>query len=326
MVITDHPWPDLGIEDEILRAAGLELHAGPIRAGTAQEIEELVAAHDPVAIMTCWADVSAQAIGRPTDLRVVARMGVGLDNIAVAAATERGAWVVNVPDYCVEEVSDHVLALLLGHWRNVVALDRESKQGRWNPASAAPRRVRNMTVGIIGYGRIGRATARKLAQGFGCRVLVNSPRLLLSPGAGSECDDGVTVADLATVQREADALVLHLPLIPRRVISSTRTFLAACVRRPLLVNVSRGGLVDNDALVHALDKGQLSGAALDVVEGEPAPPANLIGRPDVIATPHIAFLSDASLVELRRRSCEDVVRVLRGEKPVHPCNMPRPVR
>lgn len=254
-------------------------------------------------------------------------MGVGLDNIAVGAATERGAWVINVPDYCVEEVSDHVLALLLGHWRNVVALDRESKQGHWNPASAAPRRVRNMTVGIIGYGRIGHATARKLTQGFGCRVLVNSPRLLLSPGgAGRECDPGVFVADLATVQREADAIVLHLPLTlaTRHVINAN--FLAACVRSPLLVNVSRGGLVDNDALVRALDTRQLSGAALDVVEGEPAPPANIIGRADVIATPHIAFLSDASLAELRQRSCEDVVRVLRGEKPVHPCNAPRRAR
>jgi D-3-phosphoglycerate dehydrogenase len=326
VVITDHPWPDVDIEHEILRAAGFELHAGPIRAGTAHEIEELVATHDPVAIMTCWADVSARAIAHPTDLRVVARMGVGLDNIAVGAATERGAWVINVPDYCVEEVSDHVLALLLGHWRNVVALDRESKLGHWNPASAAPRRVRNMTVGIIGYGRIGHATARKLAQGFGCRVLVNSPRLLLIPGPGRECAPGVYVADLPTMQREADAIVLHLPLTPatRHVINTT--FLAACMCSPLLVNVSRGGLVDNDALVRALDTGQLSGAAFDVVEGEPAPPANIIGRADVIATPHIAFLSDASLAELRQRSSEDVVRVLRGEKPVHPCNMPRRAR
>lgn len=323
VLLTDHPWPDVEIERRILGVAGLELHAGPGRAGTAKEIEALVAAHDPVAVMTCWADVSAAAVSIPSELRVVARMGVGLDNIAVAAATARGAWVVNVPDYCVEEVSDHAVALLLDHWRGVAALDRESKQGRWEPATATARRVRNMTIGIIGYGRIGSATARKLARGFGCRVLVNSPRLMADPGAGRETAPGIQVAALAQIQRDADAIVLHLPLtLATRHFVNAR-FLADCARKPLLVNVSRGGLVDNDALVPALDGGQLAGAALDVVEGEPAPPASIIGRSDVIATPHIAFLSDASLAELRQRSSEDVVRVLRGERPLHPCNTPR---
>ncbi len=314
----------MAIERDILAAAGFELHAGPGRAGSAREIEALVAAHDPVAIMTCWAEVSAEAVSIPTKLRVVARMGVGLDNIAVAAATARGSWVVNVPDYCVEEVSDHVVALLLAHWRGIAALDRESKQGRWEPAAASARRVRNMTIGIVGHGRIGSATARKLARGFGCRVLVNSPRLVADPGPGREVAPGTTVATLAQIQRNADAIVLHLPLTHATRHFVNAKFLADCARKPVLVNVSRGGLVDNEALVQALDSGQLSGAALDVVEGEPAPPANVIGRSDVIATPHIAFLSDASLAELRQRSSEDVVRVLRGEKPLHPCNAPRP--
>ena len=117
--------------------------------------------------------------------------------------------------------------------------------------------------------------------------------------------------------------ILHLPLTPATKHFIDAKFLAGCARKPVLVNVSRGGLVDNEALLRALERGQLSGAALDAVEGEPAPSPRIIGRPDVIATPHIAFLSDASLAELRRRSSEDVVRVLRGEKPLHPCNTPR---
>ncbi len=311
------------IERGILAAAGFELHPGPARAGTAEEIESLIAAHDPVAIMTCWADVSAQAVSIPATLQVVARMGVGLDNIAVETATARGAWVVNVPDYCVEEVSDHAVALLLAHWRGVAALDRNAKQGRWEPAAATTRRVRNMTIGIVGYGRIGSATARKLARGFGCRVLVTSPRLVADPGPGHEVAPGIFVASLIQIQRDADAIVLHLPLTPATRHFISAKFLADCARKPLLVNVSRGGLVDNEALVRALERGQLVGAALDVVEGEPTPPASVIGRSDVIATPHIAFLSDASLAELRQRSSEDVVRVLRGENPLHPCNTPR---
>jgi D-3-phosphoglycerate dehydrogenase len=322
VVITDHPWPDVEIERGILAAAGLELCAGPGRAGTPAQIEALVAKHDPIAIMTCWAEVSSRAVSLPSHLRVVSRMGVGLDNIAVDAATARGAWVVNVPDYCVEEVSDHTVALLLAHWRNVVILDRASKQDVWNPTSAATRRVNNMTVGIIGYGRIGRATARKLSRGFGCRVLVNSPSLLRKPGPGHEVVAGIQVAEIAQMQREADAIVLHLPLAESTRHLVNATFLAACRRKPFLVNVSRGGLVENAALVAALDQGLLSGAALDVVEGEPAPPASVIGRADVIATPHIAFLSDASVAEVRQRSSEDVVRAVRGEVPRHPCNAP----
>lgn len=323
VVLTDHPWPDVDIERSIIEAAGYELVAGPIETGSATDVDALVAAHDPVAIMTCWAQVSERAIGSPSELRVVTRMGVGLDNIAIAAASRRGAWVTNVPDYCVEEVSDHVVALLLNAWRGIARFDREVKAGRWNPATARNRRVADLTVGIIGYGKIGRATARKLATGFGCRVLVTSPSLLSSGAMDRELEHRITVTDQAAIQREADAIVLHAPLAAANRHMVNDAFLAACRRKPLLVNVSRGGLVDSEALIRALDAGLLSGATLDVVEEEPMPPAALVHRADVTITPHVAFSSDASLAELRRRAAEEVVRVLRGEQPLHPCNVPR---
>lgn len=326
IVLTDHPWPDVEVETRILDAAGYDLVAGPVDTPSAAEVEALVGANDPLAIMTCWAQVSARAIGLPKDLRVVGRMGVGLDNIAVPAVTARGAWVVNVPDYCVEEVSDHVVAMLLDFWRGITRFDLEVKRGRWQPASARLRRVANMTVGIIGYGRIGGAAARKLARGFGCRVLVMSRRLLSEQGAGAELEKGVTVATVAAMQRECDAIVLNAPLTEETRYIVNETFLAACARKPIIVNVSRGTMIDNAALVRALDAGQISGAALDVVEGEPTPPVEVVGRPDVIVTPHIAFSSDASLLELRQRISDDIVRVLRGEPPRHPCNDPRQVR
>jgi D-3-phosphoglycerate dehydrogenase / 2-oxoglutarate reductase len=322
VLITDHPWPDVAIEQSICAQHGHELIAGPIEAMPQAAIEQFVIQHRPDAIMCCWATVSAAAIQSPPDLRVVARLGVGLDNIAIQAATERGAWVTNVPDYCVEEVSDHVVAMLLSHWRGIVRFDRESKLGRWNPASARLRRTRNMTVGVVGYGRIGAATTRKLAQGFGSRVLVTSPSLGRDHPLGAEIAPQTFVASLEQIQLHADAIVLHLPLSSATQRLVNDAFLGACRRKPFLINVSRGGLVDNDALVRALDAGVLSGAALDVVEGEPAPPPSLIGRADVIVTPHIAFSSDASLEELRRRCTEDVMRVLRGEQPLHACNVP----
>ena len=153
VVQTDHAWPDVEIERAVIERAGHRLVAGPAAAGAPAEIEDLVAAHDPSAIMTCWAEVSAAAIATPSELRIVQRLGVGLDNIAVDAATARGAWVANVPDYCVEEVSDHAVALIMGWLRGVVSLDRAVKAGRWDPSAAKLRRAATMTAGILGLGK-----------------------------------------------------------------------------------------------------------------------------------------------------------------------------
>lgn len=325
VLLTDHPWTETDIERAILGEAGFSLAAGPIETPDATVVQSLVDEHDPVAIMTCWAPVSAAAIARPTQLKIVARLGVGLDNIDVPAVTQRGAWVTNVPDYCSEEVSDHAIAMLLSMWRGLGAFDRDVKSGHWRPASARLSRVATKTVGIVGYGTIGRVTARKLAQGFGCRVLVTSPSLLKQHAPGYALATGIRVADMATIQRDADALVIHAPLTAQTHHLANRTFFAGLHRKPLLINVSRGGIIDNDSLVHALDTGLLSGAGLDVIEGEPTPPTTVTRRSDVIVTPHVAFSSDASLAELRHRCATDVVRVLRGEPPLHPCNVPATV-
>lgn len=322
VLLTDHPWPDVAIEQEILSRAGFELIAGPVEAPDSAIVESLVKTYQPQAIMCCWAPVSQQAIESAQGLRIVSRMGVGLDNIAVAAATARGAWVANVPDYCVEEVSDHAIAMLLDHWRGITAFDRESKQSRWNPASAKLKRVRNMTVGIVGFGRIGKATARKLSEGFGAKVLAYSPSLLATFADGTEISPGVKASSLSFLQDNADAIVLHLPLTSSSKHIIDPAFLSALKRKPFIVNVSRGGLIDNAALIHALNVGAISGAALDVVDGEPNPSPQILHRDDVIVTPHVAFSSDASLAELRQRCTEEVVRVLKGEAPLHPCNQP----
>ena len=320
--LTDHPWPDVRIEQSILEAAGYKLVAGPIEAQPTEVIEASVAEHSPSAIMCCWARVSERAIQAAPKLKIVSRMGVGLDNIAVAAATARGAWVTNVPDYCVEEVSDHAIALILAHWRGINHFDREAKQGRWNPASANLRRTRTMTIGIVGFGRIGQMTARKLTQGFSAQVLANSPSLLRLHSEGTEVAPQIKVASIGAIQAQADAIVFHMPLTADNKQMVNASFVAQLKRKPLIVNVSRGGLIDNAALLHGLDAGRISGAALDVIEGEPAPPKEVMSRRDIVVTPHVAFSSDASLEELRRRCAEEVVRVLRGERPHHPCNTP----
>jgi D-3-phosphoglycerate dehydrogenase len=228
-----------------------------------------------------------------------------------------------VPDYCVEEVSDHAIAALLAYARGIVHFDYEAKAGKWDPASANLKRIRNLTVGIIGFGRIGQATARKLSQGFGAKVLAYSPSTLRIHRDGEKISPGLSAASIATIQSQADAIVLHMPLTADNRYLINDSFLLALKRKPVIVNVSRGGLIDNAALIRALDKKLIGGAALDVIEGEPTPPPEILRRRDVIVTPHIAFSSDASLAELRQRCSEEVVRVLRGERPLHPCNDPR---
>lgn len=313
VVQTDFAWRDTTVERSIIEAAGHTLVVGSSRPGEPGSIEQLIAQNDPQAIMTCWAQVSPGAIAAPSNLRLVQRIGVGLDNIAVAAATERGAWVANVPDYCVDEVSDHAVALLLGWARGTIVFDRDVKAGCWDPSAARLRRVSELTVGIIGYGRIGHRTAAKL-RAFGCHVLVHTRARTVE--AGTEW------LELDELLARSDAVILHVPLT-----SSTRHLLDGARlhrMRPgaFLINVSRGPLIDNDALLAALRSGRLSGAGLDVVEGEPTPPPELVGRPEVIVTPHVAFSSEASLNELRRRAAEEVVRVLAGERPQYPCNEP----
>ena len=308
---TDFAWPDVAIERAVIEAAGHQLVAGPSDPAPVEAIDTLVADHDPAAIMTCWAQVSSRAIASATDLRIVQRIGVGLDNIAVEAATARGAWVANVPDYCVEEVSLHAVALLLDWVRGVTVLDRAVKEGRWDPAGAKLRRLSELTVGIVGQGRIGLATAGHL-RALGCKVLVNSRTPTADPA----------FADLDALLAASDAVILHAPLTPEthHLIDAAR--IARMKDGAFLINVGRGPLVDNAALLAALQSGKLGGAGLDVIEGEPSPPAALTARGDVIATPHVAFSSDASLAELRRRAAEEVVRVLAGEPPCHPCNRP----
>ncbi|MGQ0503662.1 MAG: C-terminal binding protein [Panacagrimonas sp.] len=315
VLLTDYAWPDLALEHARLEAAGLTLVAGPKAAAPAEVINALAAQHRPQAIMTCWAPLTATAIDHCRNLEIVARIGVGLDNIDRKAAAECGAIVTNVPDYCAEEVSDHAVALLLAWARGVVKFDREVKGGIWDPARARLHRVRNLTVGIAGFGRIGRLTAQKL-RGFGLK--------LLAFGRTRAADHPADVewVDFSSLLAGSDAVIVLLPLGPE----THHIFNAAAFARmkpgSLLVNVSRGGLVHNDDLLAALERGAPAAAALDVVEGEPSPPASVTGHPQVIATPHIAFSSPASVEELRLRTVEEVIRVLAGQPPRNPCPPP----
>ena len=314
IVLTDHPWPDLDIERGIVEEAGYRLVAGPEVAGSVAEVEQLVGRCSPVGIVTCWAPVSRRAIEMPPRLKVVARLGVGLDNIDVAAATARGVWVTNVPDYCVQEVSDHALGFVLDHCRGISRLDAATKAAGWESNATGLLRTSDQVIGILGYGRIGRESARKF-RAIGCRVMAYDPHF----SADASVSAGSTIEQ---IQAECDVIIVHVPLLPETTGLIDAAFLSRTRRKPLIVNVSRGPIVSNDALLAAVEAGQIRGAALDVVDGEPSPPKAVVGHPRITVTPHVAYASDASMAELRRRAFGETVRVLKGERPRNARNSP----
>src|SRR6516165_3564265 len=227
VLLTDYAWPNDEVERRLIEGAGMRLVSGPSDPSPASVIEALVKQYQPSAIITCWAEVSEAAIAAAPDLKIVARLGVGLDNIAIDAATSRGIWVTNVPDYCIEEVSDHAVGFALAWTRGLLRFGTEVREGRWEPAGANLRRLAELTCGIIGFGRIGRATAAKFAA-FGCKVLAHDPYADEAP---------VELVDLDTLLSSSDIVVVHAPLTLATRHMINRETLAMMPRGGLLVNV-----------------------------------------------------------------------------------------
>ncbi len=313
VLVTDYAWPNLAIERAVLKPLGVEL----VVADSGDEDELLRLAPQSDAILTCWKSVSAAVLESAPKVQVVSRYGIGVDNIDVEAATRLGIVVTNVPDFCLDEVSDHVLALLLAWARRIVAFDHSTSRSVWDLSTGrGVQRLRGQTLGLVGFGNTARAVARK-ATALGLTVLAHTPRF----NSSTSLADAEPVAALDELLSRSDFVSLHAPLN-----DSTRYLIdAAAFRRmkpsALLINTSRGALVDEDALLHALQSGEIAGAALDVLTTEP-PPADhpLLTHPRVIATPHAAFYSEQAISDLAQRAAEHVSQVLRKERPRHVVN------
>jgi phosphoglycerate dehydrogenase-like enzyme len=295
---------------EVLRAAGVDVDVVP--EGTAPADAADRAADAPAVIVGVMRIGSAE-IGRLRATRLLVRAGIGYDVIDVAAATEAGIWVANVPDYCVDEVADHAILLLLAATRRLAELTASWRDG-WAAAGRVPpvHRIRGRRLGIVGLGRIGRGVATR-ARGFGWEVVAHDP--FVGPGVFAEL--GVQSVGLEEMFETADAVTLHSPLT-----DATRhlvgTDLLARVRPGLvIVNTSRGGLVDLAALDAAIEDGRVAAAGLDVLEDEPQPNLMrpLLTRSQVIVTPHLAWYSLEARRELAIKTAEEALRLLDGERP-----------
>lgn len=314
VAVTDHVFPDLEQERTLLAGAGHELRFGS-NAATAQEVREAVA--DADGILNCYAPVPAEVIRELEHCVVIARYGIGIDTIDLDAATAKGIVVTNVPDYCIDEVSDHALALMLSLVRGVTRLDRHVRAGSWTPNDARPlHRLRGRTLGLVGFGRIARALAAK-ASGFGYRIVTTDP-FVPDDAVRAAGAEPMTLDDLLD---GSDVVSIHAPLTPESRHLIGRAELDRMKSDAILVNTSRGPLVDLNALRAALEDGRLGGAGLDVLETEP-PEADdpLLHRDDVIVTPHAAFYSEESLAELQRKAVEQVIEALAGRVPPYAVN------
>jgi D-3-phosphoglycerate dehydrogenase len=315
IAVTDSPFPSLDPAKAALKHLDPEIRMA--KSASADDI--LAIGRDADAILVTYAKLTADLIGQLTRCKAIGRFGLGVDNIDLVAAKAKGIAVNYVPDYCIREVSDHAMALLLALIRKIPLSNKVVQAGRWEMPAVVPiTRIEGTVLGLIGFGHIPRLLAPK-AQAFGIKVQAFDPFAKPDVFRAARVDS----VDLDTLLATSDYVSVHAPLTPQ-----TRGLVNADAFGKMkpgayLVNTARGPLVDEAALVAALDSGRLGGAALDVVTTEPlAKDSPLLGRDNVIITPHTAFYSVEALAELQTKCATDVARVLNGEKAVYPISAP----
>jgi D-3-phosphoglycerate dehydrogenase / 2-oxoglutarate reductase len=311
IAVTENIFPTLDPAKQALAKLNPTLRMA--KSTGAEDILEV--ARDADAILVTYAKLTGDLIRQLTRCKAIGRFGLGVDNIDLPAAKEKGIAVNYVPDYCIREVSDHAMGLLLGLIRKIPFSNNLVQAGRWEMPAVVPiRRIEGTVLGLLGFGHIPRLVAPK-AKAFGMKVIAYDPyaKAELFKAAGVES------VDLDTLLATSDYLSVHAPLTPQtRGMMNAQAF-AKMKKGAYIVNTARGPLIDEAALIAALDSGQLGGAALDVVAVEPlAKNSPLLGRDNVIVTPHTAFYSIEALDELQSKCASDVARVLSGEKALYP--------
>ena len=313
VVVTDVRHPSFDEERGVLGEIGAELVLAD--CATAEQVAE--ACRDADGVLANLAPVTAAAIAAMTRCRVISRYGVGCDSVDVAAATGRGIWVGYVPNYCAEDVSDHALALLLAVTRRVAQKDRSVRAGHWNAPCGKIHRLEGKAFGLIGFGRIARALSRKLAAFRPSRILAHDPQ----QDAEAIAAGGAVKAELGELLRESDYISLHAPASADTKGLLGREAMSAVKPGAVIINTSRGSLIDEDALIAALERGAIAGAGLDVFVHEPLAADHGLRRFDqVVLTDHAAWYSEESMVELKTTAARNVAAVLAGGRPLHCVN------
>ncbi len=304
VVISDYVWPNIDIEKNFFDSKNIELVVSKNKSDLKKQIV------DADGLLFCFESIDEDILRLSKNLKVAQRYGIGVDNINIEVATELGIVVSNIPDYCIDEVSDHAMSMILSLNRLLARDSDLVKKGLWNEIKKDKRvyRLSEATLGLLGFGRIGRRISKK-AKNFGLKVIAYDPYL-----NEKEIDD-VEIHSLNKVLKDSNIISLHLPLTEQtNHIIDTEQF-DLMNKDTILINVSRGGLINEEALIENLNNGKIRGAGLDVIESSTDKTNGLFSFDNVIITPHTAFFSQESSEELQLRSSMQLYDVLTGSKP-----------
>jgi D-3-phosphoglycerate dehydrogenase / 2-oxoglutarate reductase len=312
VVLTDYVWDSLDVEKNTL-----EDIAQLVALKTKTPAEFLPHVSDCDALLNTYAGpITAEAMARMPNCKIIARYGIGVDTIDLDAATEAGIIVTNNPTYCIEEVAEHTMAMLLACARKVAFYDRLVRAGRWEVPPGKPMfRLAGSVLGLVGFGNIAREVARRAAA-FGMRILFFDPFMAAAPS-----DIPAEKRERLDLLAEADFVSLHPPLVPQTRKLIDENALKHMKPGAFLINCARGPIVDTEALVRALDDKTIAGCALDTLDPEPLPDGHpLRGRDNVIITPHAAWYSEQAMMGLQAGAPGEVRRVLTGQWPLNVVN------
>jgi len=311
VVVTDYDFPDLSIESAALDGADVDLRGEYAR--TPEEVIEVAEGAD--ALLVQYADITDEVFEALPDLQAVGRYGIGVDSIDLDAASAHGVPVVNVPDYCIEEVPTHTLTLLLACVRKIPSYDRAIKGGEWNWTAGKPiRRVTGATLGLVGFGKLPRRLI-ELVDGFDLDVLVYDPYV---DAADIEAV-GAEKVDFETLLERSRYVSVHAPLTDETRHLIDGDALDRMREDAILINTARGPLIEYEALAEAVEAGDIAGAGLDVLPEEP-PDSAPLDHDAIVYTPHVAWYSEESAETMRRTVTEDVLGILQGEAPMNLVN------
>ncbi len=307
VIVTDTVFPSLALTEAILEGVATVTLAPPSDNEALLRLVE-----DANAIINCYKPLNAELIARARCCRIIARSGIGVDTIDIAAASKSGIMVTNVPDYCVEEVADHAAGLMLALLRGIGRGSRQTLQGGWDLQALKPvHRICGLTLGLIGFGKIGAAFAKR-ARVFGMKIIFFDPYF-----SGTVDADITHAHSLMALLEASDVVSLHAPLTSATHHMIGHAEIEAMKSGAVLINTSRGGLCDTSALLQALTEGKLA-VGLDVLEEEsPATATKFADFPNAIVTPHLAFYSEEAMLELQTKCSEGVKRALTGESPIY---------
>lgn len=314
ILVTDYDFPDLSIEKDVLEGTDVDIHE--TQADTETKLIEAIEEADADALLNQYATVGRDVLEAHPDLQAVGRYGIGVDTIDLDAATEYETYALNVPDYCLDEVPTHAMALILSVERRTAIYTAEIRDGTWDWTLGQPiYRLRGRTLGLAGFGKLPQHLVPK-AEAFGLEIVAYDPYI----DAETMAEHGVEKVSFDELLNRSDIVSVHTPLTDETKHLFDADAFETMDDEATIVNTSRGAVIDVDALYDALADGKIRGAGLDVMPEEPPEPHPLFDLDSVVLTPHVAWHSEESVVDMRRTLTEDVLRVLEGEDPKNPVN------